>query len=295
MYHAPTFWYGQVSLGTIENYMISVERYLDIVGDLRLNQLTAANNARFVCGLRKLGQSLETERKHCRHMNSIFLKIGPPGYRNRDALRFLKEAPWIRPPQAYRRLPREISDSLADSLYDATDFCPGCQEFPVYLEPTLRHQWWKSFILLVMSTAVRFGVAMNLTWNDLDIGFKYFVIPAHTDKKKRERRKSLNAFVLQSLQAIRLNDKLLYWPHGEKKFYQIWHELNEAACIMPHVMPHDLKRYSLQLAVRSGVDATTLQALGDHSSLKTTTDHYVTGNLDRYVETIRLPGKGGGT
>ena len=216
MYHAPTFWYGQVSLDTIENYMISVERYLDIVGDLRLNQLTAANNARFVCGLRKLGQSLETERKHCRQMNSIFLKLGPSGPRNRDALRFLKEAPWIRPPQAYRRLPREISDSHADSLYDATDFCPGCQEFPVYLEPTLRHQWWKSFILLVMSTAVRFGVAMNLTWNDLDIGFKYFVIPAHTDKKKRERRKSLNAFVLQSLQAIRLNDKLLYWPHGEK-------------------------------------------------------------------------------
>jgi len=59
---------------------------------------------------------------------------------------------------------------------------------------------------------------------------------------------------------------------------------------MPHLTLHDLKRYALQRAVRNGVDATTLQALGDHSSLRTTTNHYVRGNLEQYVSEMILPG-----
>jgi len=63
---------------------------------------------------------------------------------------------------------------------------------------------------------------------------------------------------------------------------------------MPHIMLHDLKRYSLQLAVRTGVDAATLTMLGDHAALKTTMDHYVRGNLEKYIATVRLPGQIGG-
>ncbi len=108
--YAPTFWYGQVSVATIENYMISAERYMNIVSDINIFDITPAISAKFTLGLRALGQSLETERKHCRHLNSIFLKIGPPGPRNRDALGWVKDTPWIRPPKSYRRLPREIPD-----------------------------------------------------------------------------------------------------------------------------------------------------------------------------------------
>ncbi|MCL2304814.1 MAG: site-specific integrase [Planctomycetaceae bacterium] len=299
-HYAPTYWYGRVSTSTIENYLISVERYIEIVGDVPLEELTPANNSRFVVGLRALGQSIETERKHCRHMNLIFSKLGPPGPRNRDALGWFPIAPWVRPPQSYKRLPREVADSVADALYSATAFCPSCQLWPGYLEPTLRHQWWKALIFLISSTAIRINVALRLRWGHLDPGLKYIVVPAEIDKTKRERRKPLNPHVLQALRAVQgcqslfqAEEKLVPWTHGRKRFYEIWHELNETANIEPHIMPHDLKRYSLQLACRSGVDAATLQALGDHASLQTTMDHYVRGNLEQYALSIRLPGMGG--
>ena len=299
-HYAPTYWYGRVSVSTIKNYLTSVERYMEIVGDVPLKELTPVNNSKFLLGLRKLEQAVDTELKHCRHMNAIFFKLGPPGPRNRDALGWFPSPPYIRPPQSYKRLPRDIADSAVDSLYYTTDFCDGCQKYPGYLDPALRNQWWKAFILLITNTAVRINVALNWRWGHIEPGLKYLIVPPEIDKKRRERRKPLNPHVLQALRTVQgcqslfpNEEKLLPWTHGKKCFYDTWHELNETAGITPHIMPHDLKRYSLQLACRSGVDAATLQALGDHASLKTTMDHYVNGNLVEYALSVRLPGMGG--
>ena len=39
MFYAPTYWYGKLSLSTIENYLISVGRYIEFVGDVELKNL----------------------------------------------------------------------------------------------------------------------------------------------------------------------------------------------------------------------------------------------------------------
>ena len=57
-HYAPTYWYGRVSVSTIKNYLISVERYIEIVGDVPLKELTPVNNSKFLLGLRKLEQSI---------------------------------------------------------------------------------------------------------------------------------------------------------------------------------------------------------------------------------------------
>ena len=290
--YAPTYWYGLLSPKTIENYLISVCRYIEIVGDLPLNEITPYHNARFVLGLKQFGQSLETERKHCRHLNTIFLKMGPPGPRHRDSMHVIPVAPWIRPPQPFRKLPREIGDSIADSLYNAVPLTPECFLYPTYLEAELRPNWWRAMITLITTSAIRLGVVFGLRWADLDIGQKYFIVPAGIDKKKAERRKPLHQEVLRLLESVRENEFLLSWSHGKKRFYEIWHRINEVGDIMPHITPHDLKRYSLQLASRSGVDVATLKQLGDHANIETTFNHYVPGNLERYIETVRLPGSG---
>ena len=295
MWYAPTYLYGKRSLRTISEYVTSVEYFLNLVGDPSLDEIDPPMNARFIHGLQAMGLSVETIRKHCRNLNAVWSKAGPSGHRNRDTLRLVNEAPWIRPPEAYRRLPREIPDSEADSLYHATEECAACFKFPTYLEERrLRPVWWRALIALVASTAIRRKVVFNLTWGDFDIGHKYFVVPAEFDKCKTARRKPIHPDVLRLLDAVKCGDKILPWKHGNGKFYECWNDLNETAGIMPHLKLHDLKRYSLQLACRSGADAATLQLLGDHSSFQTTTAYYVGGNLDKYVSTCRLPGTEGG-
>jgi len=292
--YAPTFLYGQRSLRTINEYATSVGYDLKLVGDPHLAEIDPPKNAKFIHGLQAMGLSIETIRKHCRNLNAIWAKAGPPGRGNRDALRVVGEAPWIRPPEAYRRLPREIPDSFADALYHATEECSACFKYPTLLEKPLRPVWWRALISLVSTTAIRRRVIFNLTWDDVEIGRKFFIVPPEFDKCKTERRKPIHPDVLRLLEAVKISDYVLPWTHGSKKFYESWHDLNETAGIMPHLKLHDLKRYSLQLACRSGVDVATLQALGDHSSLVTTTRHYVGGNLENYVATCRLPGSGRG-
>jgi len=294
MSYAPTFLYGQKSYRTIEEYVGAICKYIKYTGDPKLTELNAQNHAKFFQGVRSEKLSEHTIRKYCQHLNTVWSKAGPPGPRNRDALGYLKEAPWIRPPKPFLKLPREVLDSEADKLYEAISYCSDCYEYPKYLDMELRPVYWKAIILLVSTTAIRRKVVFNLQWKDFDIGYKYFVVPASLDKCRSERRKPVHPEVLRLLQAIRSEEKVLPWRHDHHKLDQIFHRLNEIAGIMPHLMLHDLKRYSLQLACRSGVDAATLQMLGDHSSLQTTVNHYVRGNLENYVATVRLPGKGGG-
>jgi integrase len=294
MSYAPTYLYGQKSIRTIEAYLDAVCKYIKYTGDPLLTELNPQNHAKFFQGVRSENLADQTIRKFCQHLNTIWSKAGPPGPRNRDALRYLEEAPWIRPPTPYRKLPREVLDSDADKLYNAIPFCSDCYAYPKYLDMGLRPVYWKAIILLVSTTAIRRKVVFNLTWDDFAINHTYFVVPAHLDKCRSERRKPVHPEVLRLLQAIQTGYKILPWKHDPHKFDQILHQLNEIAGITPHIMLHDLKRYSLQLACRSGVDPATLQMLGDHSTLKTTLDFYVREKFDNYVATVRLPGKGGG-
>lgn len=290
--YAPMFWFGRLKLNTISEYVTSVKYYVSVLGDLQLDQINAAKNSHFLNELSKRKLKIPTVQKHCRHLNTIFLKMGPTSDRNRDAFGLLDRAPWIRPPKAYFPAPKEVEDSIVDRLYHATNAFPACYEYPLHLDESLRPQFWKALIALATTTALRKGVLFGLQWGDVSLDFSRVSIPCTLDKCRRERRRPLHPVVYRLLESIRSNEKLLYWPHGNKKFYDVWHGLNDF-CEIPaeeHVMPHDLKRYALQLACRSGVDAATLQTLGDHSSLKTTLNHYAQGNLEGYVEKARLPG-----
>ena len=290
-HHAPTFWYGRLKYGTIEDYVDSVKYFFKIVGDLPLEEITATNGSRFVLGLNGFGLANETVRKHCRNLNSVFSKMGPKGPRNREAFGFLTEPPWIKPPEGFLKLPREVFDVQVDKLFESCQETWSCYVYPGYLGLALRPRWWETLILFIVTTALRRGAVLNLTWDDVDLDRACVVIPSRIDKCRRERIKPLHPTVLEGFRAIQGGDhRLLPWQHGAKRFYKIWHEMNEQAGLEPHLKVHDLKRYALQKACRSGVDAATLQMLGDHSSLQTTLDYYVRENFAQYVSEMELPG-----
>ncbi len=296
-FYAPSFLIGVLSHRTVYEYLRSLQHYIDVVGDLKLTELVPANHVRFLNEMIRAGSSNATIQKHCRHLNAIFSKIGPAAPRNRDAFGFLQQSPWIRPPQKLRKLPKEVRDDPVHALFHAVSSCPEAHDLPRYLDADLRPIFWKCVIQFVSSTALRRKAVFNLTWADIEPGQKFLVVPPHIDKARSERRKPLHPEVLRLLQAIRSADsaKLFPWAHGDKKFYSVWHSINRVAGLNPELTLHDLKRYALQHALRSGVDPATLQMLGDHSNIRTTLNHYVRENFERYVQDLVLPGseKGG--
>lgn len=289
---APSFWYGFVKARTVQEYLRAITLYIELIGDLPINKINGFNNARFVQKVQQTHLKPWTIKKYIVCLNTIFSKLGPPGPKNRDAFGWLPEAPWIRLPTSYKKLPREIEDTEVDRLFKAAASCPECFDFPRYLDDRLRPRWWEALILLVSTTALRRGVLLGLTWEDLDIPGRKIAIPNHLDKCKSERIKPLHPKVLQHLRAIQSVDDrhLLPWKHGNHKFDDIITALNEHAGITPKLTLHDMKRYALQSALREGADVSTIMLLGDHSSFKTTTQHYVRASLDNYVENMRLPG-----
>jgi len=186
--YAPAFLYGQRKFCTISEYVTSVEYYLRIVGDPPLDQINPLLNAKFLNGLKTQGLANETIRKHCRHLNAIFAKAGPPGPRIRDALGLLHHAPWVKPPQTYKKLPREIRDCDVDALYHAVDHCAYCFKYPTCLdEKLIRPLWWKALLTLVTTTAIRKKVVFGLQWADFGPGNKYFIVDSSLDKSEKSR------------------------------------------------------------------------------------------------------------
>jgi len=224
--YAPTFLYGQVKLRTIDAYMQSVELFLEHVGDLPLSKLTPVNTCRFIQGLNKLGLANETIRKHCGHLNIIFSKIGPPGHRNKDALGFLKRSPWIKPPKAFLKLPKEVLDVQIENLYRACSQTPSCYAYPKYLDSALAPKWWETLILFATITALRRGALFGLTWSSVDFNGQRILVPSDLDKVGKERIKPIHPAVLQGFRAIQSDSThLLPWEHSQKKFYEMGYRL----------------------------------------------------------------------
>ena len=94
----------------------------------------------------------DTVAKYCRHMNTMFLKMAKPGYRNREAFGFLENPPYCKPPRLMKRLPKEVSDR---QLIKHIEALSDIKNFPKCVEQELRPKWWKTLCLFV-ATAVGF-------------------------------------------------------------------------------------------------------------------------------------------
>lgn len=286
-FYVPTQLYAQRNFRTSDSYLQSVSVYLEANGDIKIDDICLAAHARFFQFCKVTNLANETIRKHCRNLNVIFSSLGPDSRKNPDAFGFLQAAPWIRPPKAFHRLPKSIGDSPIDQLLAAVHLCPETHIFPKHLEEGFRPIYWKTLIEFVITTGLRRNAVFNLKYGDISADSKFISVQPEIDKCQRGRLKPLHSTVYNHLQIIRTESPYLFpWTHGDKKWYEIWHKLNFTA--KTDLKLHDLKRYALQRAIRSGCDIATLQALGDHSTIQTTLRHYVTDNLVQYVNSMNL-------
>jgi len=275
---------SRVKIGTRRLYDQIIELWISDVGNLEIHEINPAHCQQFVdSSLEKVSPA--SVAKYCRHINALFLRMGPPTWRNRRAFAFVQHPPYCQPPRLEKRLPKQVTDKQLTKLIDALS---DNDQYPKSVEQDLRPTWWRALCLFAATTALRKQVIFGLKWDAFDLQRNLFYVSPQLDKTNCERIKFLHPNLKQLLLEIRTREpKVFFWQHGNKKFYQLWCEACEKTGTKLKL--HDLKRYASQLAIRSGADVATLREFCDHADISTTLKHYARGNVEALIANLKIP------
>jgi integrase len=275
---------------TIRSYRESVKKVETILDDPTIYEVNLYG-IEFVQKLKENGLQPATIAKHCSQLNSIFLKLGPPGSRNRNAKKLLDYAPYFPLPKVREKSPRVFTDDNFRSLFDAFN---SETDFPKYLPPEKRPLFWQAIMIFVSITALRREVVLGIEWQDINQqGLSLHVRP-EIDKKDKNRNKPIKPELIEYLELIRLPhvnwnscNKIFQWNHGNKQWYRCWNNAEEKAGVEMGL--HDLKRFSGDLAIRAGASDLELMAHMDHASLDITLKYYCRPKTRNLVNKIIVP------
>jgi integrase len=245
----------------------------------------------FVRRLIATNSKLSTINKHCRELNAIFMKIGPPCPKNRDAQNLLKYYPYFAPPEFELKDPPEFSDEEFQLLFNAFN---NETEYPRYLPHEKRPIFWQTIMIFVSILAVRREAVLGIEWRDINKKEMYAKIRSEIDKKEKTRFKPIQPILIEYLEHIRpshinwnSHNKIFEWSHCDTIWYKCWRRAEDSAGIKMGL--HDIKRFSGELALRAGADVLLLQAHMDHSNIKTTLNHYCRPKTQNMVNKIVVP------
>jgi hypothetical protein len=108
--YVPTY-LADAAVRTVNTYRESVHKVTEVCGDVTIYEINLYGTD-FVKKLKEDGLKPATIAKHCRHLNSIFLKLGPKGHRNRRAKALLDYAPYFQAPKVRKKRPQAFSDNI---------------------------------------------------------------------------------------------------------------------------------------------------------------------------------------
>jgi len=98
---------------TRDLYQQVVDLFIAEVDDLEISKISPLHCEQFVTAALNLVNPRSktkaliapaTVAKYCRHINTVFLKMAKPGYRNRDAFGIIDSPPFCKPPKLATRL-----------------------------------------------------------------------------------------------------------------------------------------------------------------------------------------------
>ena len=135
-----------------------IQLWINEVGNSEIHKITPKECEDFVTvSLQKVGAF--TVAKYCRCMNALFLRMGTPGWRNRQAFGFVTNSPYCLPPKLQKPLPKLIQDCDIVKLIDALG---DIKDYPKCVDEQLRLAWWRTLVLFAFTTAVRRWVIFGL-------------------------------------------------------------------------------------------------------------------------------------
>ena len=251
----------------------TIESYLDTVAvweRATKNPPVGAIDPLALATFRAASKNPTTAAKHCRQLNAMLAKLGPPGPRNRDALGILETTPWIRPPRGQNRLPfiprdehivKLLTDGPRDlALFAATAALTGSR-----------------------ATAIR-----GLTRAAFDFNAQCVRFPSETDKRRGERLKPIPNVLLKWWE--RHGNAAKRWRITRHPFNRRFKRWTDKLGISP-LRPHDLKRWWAAQLIRAGASPWCVKYALDHAQTDVTGIFYLQpfDELAEMVDKIELP------
>lgn len=251
---------------TIESYRYTIsawEKHTPNPPVDRIDPLALAN-------FRAAFPNKATAAMHCRQLNAMLTKLGPPGYRNRDALGLIANVPWLKPPSPQKRLPLIPHDEQIAAMVQLAP--ADLALFTVTAALTGSRQ-----------TAIRF-----LTPANIDIPGQFIRLPADTDKRNCERKKPVPKVVLKWWD--RFGEQSSRWRVQRSSFARRWNYWTAHVGAAP-LRPHGLKRWWAAQLIRSGATPWAVRYALDHAQRDVTGIHYLApfDELAGLVDRVPLP------
>lgn len=236
---------------TIESYLTTITMWELHTPNPPLDDLSPILMAEFRS---RLAGSAATVAKHCRQLNAILTKLGPPGPHNRDALGLLNQSPWCKPPRA----PVRIRPIPTDADLDA---------FMHYAPPDLQ-----LFTVTAATTGARQTAVRGLTAFHIDPQAQIIRYTAECDKRRQERLKPIPQLLITWWRLYgHLADR---WKSTRWWFSARWRRTTTRAHT-PQLKPHGLKRWWAARLIRQGASPWCVKFALDHAQRDVTGIHYL--------------------
>lgn len=260
--------------------IIALGRWQQIIGDVPIREVTAQHVAHF---RDTLGQqrgwlterlSPTTVNNKLRIIRYVLRNAGPPGPRYEGAADVLDRVPWVRPPRNRERPIRVLTDEELSALHDAADRMDRPE-----IDGVAAADWWRALLVFAFYTGLRRGTIFGLEWTDLDEARKVMTIPGDRMKAGRDHVVPVNAIVLDHLNTIKGNGRLLFaWPYSANSGYfgRLFRRLWAVAGLPPEKgagLHYFRKTLATRLAQHASLGAAKLAP--GHAADDVTRRHYV--------------------
>ena len=243
--------------GTRAEYFAALKKWEALTDNRPIDEITSETVTTFKAVMRQTSHrdgdaySPATVNKTLRHLNAIFNRIAPQAYRNPYGVGIIQTKPVTRPLRRERKLPRILSFTAIDQLYQAADVATWPKAAPN--KPLM----WRTFAVLLYNFGARKTDLLGLHFGndpqqlppdarglvDLDRGILRFVA---RKTGKIQDGLPLNDIVRGHLEQLAADGVARVFPvtRGNKQFYNQWKAINAAAGFDPpaHFTPANFRK-----------------------------------------------------
>jgi integrase len=284
----------QIRLSTHNEYQSIMKQFVEVVGNMDYKQIKLLHGERFIQHFIDKGNTPDTVSKKVRTLKRFFNLAVERGQLDENPLRFLKS------PRKMKKKVRVYTTEQCKRLIRTSRDWPD--------RSGVR---WDILILLAMSTGMRKGELLNLTWRDIDFEQQTVTIKAKVDtastwrwdiKDNEERTLPLIEDVVsllaehqarqdegypyvlvpvgryEDIQQLRNQGK---WNTVSSRcnivgnFSKHFAEIVRRAGLSSQMTFHDLRRTALSSWLSKGMDVFDVMTLAGHSKLTTTQTFYL--------------------
>ncbi|WP_032030522.1 tyrosine-type recombinase/integrase [Acinetobacter baumannii] len=129
------------------------------------------------------------------------------------------------------------------------------------------------YIVLLLNTGCRSGELLSLTWDNVFINEKYFIVRNSLSKNKKTVYKPLNDASIYALLRLKKHNKYVFFNENTnnhvKSFRRGWKYAVDRAGI-GHVRIHDLRHTFASFLIRQGIPLYHVSQLLGHSDIRIT-------------------------